>query len=142
MFLGRGQVLGTGRGGPGPAAAAAGVTPVSWPVLDMTADGGYDNAHFSAQLGAVVAGARAKFEVYTCDDAAGTNPVLVTASDWVVPVAKRSIRMDLVGTPGYFILVKLIRDTQNITVNAGSTVQYGRRSGGNNLDPHVTVPWN
>lgn len=145
-MLSRGETLGSmGRGVIGPAAAAAGVTDVDCPVVDMTGrtgEGGFDNLALFLGIGAVTAGAKLRIEVYTCDDAAGTNPVLVTSSDDVVPVANQGFQADVVGVPGYFVKLRVKRLTQNTAVTGGWQVLYGNRSRGLSADPHVTIPWN
>lgn len=126
----------------GPAAAAAGITDVDCPVVDMTQDNSYNNLAAFFMIGTVAdAASRVAVEVYKCDDIAGTNPVLVTGSDDFLPVAGKPFQFDLVGVPANFIKLRLKRKNTNVsTTGAAMFLHEANKLPTPTL--HAVVPWN
>lgn len=122
------------------AAQVAGVTTFDSPVFDMTKHEGYSNVVVYLRMGAVVAGGTIRPDVYTCDDAAGSNPVKQFEGPEMVPVANEALTVQVTGVPAPFLLVRFNRLNQNTTVVGGLAAQ----SAPNKAPvwaPHVTVPW-
>jgi hypothetical protein len=122
------------------AAAVAGMTDVDGPVVDATKHAAYNNGTLALMIAAVTAGGQLRFDLYGCDDAAGTNPLLVTSSPVYDAVANDSFILDVMGIPHPFYFVRVKRLTANVAVTGGMMFQWGPNKVPT-WSPHGVIPW-
>jgi hypothetical protein len=122
------------------AAAAAGVTDVDSPVADMTLHSAYSDLLWCLAVGTVTAGGTLQVEIYSCDDAAGANPVKVTEGPGITPTSNDSFVAHVVGVPHPFVMLRLKRGTANTALTGGVLLQGGVNKAPT-WSPHVTIPW-
>lgn len=122
------------------AAQAAGVTTFDSPTFDLTKHMAYSVAAIFLRVGTIVAGALLRPDVYTADDAAGTNPVKAFEGPTVALVDSEGCNVQITNPPHPFFFVRFNRTTQNSAITSGFAVM-ATPNGGPVWCPHVTVPW-
>lgn len=122
------------------AAVAAGVTTFDSPVFDGTKFEAFSNVAVFLRIGTIVAGAQLRPDVYTADDAAGSNPVKAFEGPTIDLVDSEACAVQVTGIPHPFLLIRFNRLTQNSAITSGYAVMTGHNKGPV-WSPHVTVPW-
>ena len=122
------------------AAAAAGVTAVDSPTFDATKFNAFSNVAVFLRIGTVAAGGQLRADVYTADDAAGSNPVKAFEGPTFDPTADEACAIQVTGVPHPFTFIRINRLTANIQIVSGFAVMTGHNNGPV-WSPHITIPW-